>query len=146
MKVVAVMTRAPLAVVTGAAADRDPATDGPKTRLAPALPDAAARDALQRAMLADVLAAARAVPGAVVRVAVTPGGAPERLADLGVAPGHVITQRGDSLGDRERSVFADLFRRGAKQVLLVGSDLPLLTTGDSRRRVRSARGPSEARS
>lgn len=128
MKVIAVMTRAPLAVVTGTGGVPDPATAGPKTRLAPALPDPAAREALQRAMLADVLAAARAVQGAIVRVAVTPGGAPGALADLGVAPGHVITQQGDSLGDRERSVFADLFRRGARQVLIVGSDLPLLTT------------------
>ena len=130
MKVIAVMTRAPLAVVTGGgvSAGAIPATAGPKTRLAPALPDPADRDALQRAMLADVLAAARAVKGAIVRVAITPGGAPGQLADLGVAPGHLITQQGESLGDREQSLFADLFRRGAKHVLIVGSDLPSLTT------------------
>jgi rSAM/selenodomain-associated transferase 1 len=130
VKVIAVMTRAPLAAVTDGAVDGDslPPNDGPKTRLAPALPDLAAREALQRAMLADVLAAARAVPGALLRVAITPGGSAGPLADLGVAPGHVITQQGDSLGDRERSVFADLFRRGATQVLIVGSDLPFLTT------------------
>ena len=65
MKVIAVMTRAPLAVVTGGGvtAGAGPPSDGPKTRLAPALPDPADRDALQRAMLTDVLAAARAVKG-----------------------------------------------------------------------------------
>ncbi|MGV3518813.1 TIGR04282 family arsenosugar biosynthesis glycosyltransferase [Luteitalea sp.] len=132
MKVVAVMTRAPQAPVDapldGSGTVSVPAVAGPKTRLAPALPDAADREALQRAMLADVLTRARAVSGAIVRVAVTPGGSADALADLGVAPGHVLTQQGESLGDRVRGVFADLFRRGARQVLVVGSDLPLLTT------------------
>jgi uncharacterized protein len=130
VKVIAVMTRAPLATITGghAGAGASPPNEGPKTRLAPALPDPAAREALQRGMLADVLAAVRGVQGALLRVAITPGGSAGSLADLGVAPGHVITQQGDSLGDRERSVFVDLFRRGARQVLIVGSDLPLLTT------------------
>ena len=126
MKVVAVMTRAPLSATT--ALEVSFAVDGPKTRLSPVLPDADARAALQHAMLADVLAAARGVEGAVVRVVITPGAAPDALADLGVAAGQVMTQQGDSLGDRERAVFRDLFRRGARQVLLVGSDLPLLTS------------------
>ena len=125
MKVVAVMTRAP---ATGAAASDAAAVDGPKTRLAPVLPEAASRAALQRAMLADVLAAARGVVGAIVRVAVTPGADLDAFTSLGVAAGHVMTQQGDSLGDRERTVLRDLFRRGATQVLLVGSDLPLLTS------------------
>ena len=128
MKVVAVMTRAPRPLAADAPADHQAASEEPKTRLAAVLPEPAAREALQRAMLADVLAAANGVPGALVRVAVTPGGDPAALAGLGVAPGHVMTQQGDSLGDRERGIFADLFRRGAKQVLLVGSDLPLLTS------------------
>lgn len=127
MKVVVVMTRAPL----GAHGDTTPAvgTDpaGPKTRLASVMPDRAAREQLQRAMLADVLAAARAVPGVMVRLSMAPGGRADAFADLGVPPGHVTLQRGDTLGDRERAVFVDLFRRGARQVVLVGSDLPLLT-------------------
>jgi uncharacterized protein len=128
VKVVAVMTRVPVTPADAAAPGHAVTAAGIKTRLSPVLPDPAQRAALQRAMLADVLAAARAVPGAVVRVAVTPDADPKTLADVGVAPGQVMTQRGECLGDRERSVFADLFRRGAKQVLLVGSDLPLLTT------------------
>jgi uncharacterized protein len=127
VKVVVVMTRAPGSKADGAHAQHPTTIEGPKTRLAPVLPEPAAREALQRAMLADVLAAARAVPGALLRLAVTPGAPPEAFVEVGVAPGHVIAQRGESLGDRERAVFADLFRRGATQVVLVGSDIPLLT-------------------
>lgn len=126
MRVVVVMTRAPSegeSVVTVGARE----VIGPKTRLASLLPDAATREALQRACLADVVAAARAVPRSLLRIAVTPGGRPQAFAALGIPPGHVFEQRGDSLGDRERGVFADLFRRGARQVVLIGSDLPLLT-------------------
>lgn len=127
MKVVVVMTRAPHdgeSVITVGARE----AVGPKTRLAPVLPDVAQREALQRACLADVLTAARGTAGAVVRIAMTPGGDPATFGSLGVAPGHVMTQRGASLGDRERAIFADLFRRGGRHVVLVGSDLPLLTT------------------
>jgi len=127
VKVVVVMTRAPEASRADMAAAIDTSSSGPKTRLAPVIPDPVARERLQRAMLADVLAAARAVPGAIVRLAVTPGGRADAFADLGVAAGHVTVQRGDTLGERERSVFADLFRRGAKRVVLIGSDVPLLT-------------------
>ncbi|MBA2354544.1 MAG: TIGR04282 family arsenosugar biosynthesis glycosyltransferase [Acidobacteria bacterium] len=118
MKVIAVMTRAPRTSVD--------APDEIKTRLKPVLPEITSREALQRACLADVLTAARTVPGALVRVAVTRAGSERAWADLGVAPAHVLTQRGESLGERERGVFADLFRRGARQVVLVGSDVPTL--------------------
>ena len=129
MKVVVVMTRAPQRIGAPVVTVGGQAVDvGPKSRLAPVLPGREQRETLQRAFLADVLAAARGVTGALVRVAIVPGGAPERLADLGVAPGHVFEQRGETFGDRERAVFADLFRRGAKHVVLVGSDIPLLTT------------------
>lgn len=128
MKVVVVMTRAPrtdeAAVITVGV---DAVVQGPKTRLAPVLPDPAAREALQRAFLADTLATARSVPGVLVRVAIAPGGDPAAFADLGVPAGQVITQRGESLGDREQAIFADLFRRGARQVVLIGSDIPLIT-------------------
>jgi rSAM/selenodomain-associated transferase 1 len=128
VKVVAVMTRAPWSTADVAHAEQPTTRQGPKTRLAPVLPSPADRAALQRAMLADVLAAARGVAGAQLRLAVTPGAPSGAFADLGVAAGHVTLQRGESLGDRERAVFADFFRRGAAQVILVGSDVPLLTT------------------
>ena len=131
MKVVAVMTRAaaadaPTSLPAPAVPVAIPA--GPKTRLAPVVPDAAHRAALQRAMLADVIAAARAVPDAIVRLAVTPAGTPPgAFADLGILPAHVVDQKGDDLGARERALFQDVFRRGARQVVIVGSDLPLLS-------------------
>lgn len=120
MKVVAVMTRSP----------RDPGHHQPdeiKTRLSPVLPEPHQREALQRACLADVLAAARG-SGAHVRLAVTAAGAEHAWMDLGVHPAHVFTQRGESLGDRERGVFRELFRRGAREVVLLGSDVPTLTS------------------
>lgn len=129
MKVVVVMTRAPRPAGAAVAAPgvETAMPDAPKTRLAPVLPGLDEREALQRALLADVLAVARRVAGVLVRIAVTPGAAPDAFAALGVAAGHVIEQRGASLGDRERAVFEDLFRRGARQVLLIGADIPLLT-------------------
>ena len=131
MKVVAVMTRAaaadaPTSLPAPAVPVAIPA--GPKTRLAPVVPDAAHRAALQRAMLADVIAAARAVPDAIVRLAVTPAGTShEAFSDLGILPAHVVDQKGDDLGARERALFQDVFRRGARQAVIVGSDLPLLS-------------------
>jgi glycosyltransferase A (GT-A) superfamily protein (DUF2064 family) len=83
--------------------------------------------ALQRDRLADVLAAARSVPGAIVRIAVAPGGRHDAVADLEVPPGHVFEARGQSGGDHHRFAIADLFRRGAKQVVLVAGDRPRLT-------------------
>lgn len=128
MKVIVVMTRAPYAEGASVVTVGTHTIIGPKTRLAPALPDVAQREALQHAFLADVLAAARAVTVAAVRLAITPGGSPADFGDLGVAPGHVFEQRGETIGDRERHAIADLFRRGARRVVLVGSDLPLLET------------------
>ncbi len=38
----------------------------------------------------------------------------------------MLPQRGDTLGDRMRNVFADLFGRGYSSAVMVGSDLPTL--------------------
>jgi len=112
VKVVAVMVHAPRSTVTD--------TDGvPGTNLRPT------RTCTEG--ITEVLAAARGVAGAIVRVAVLPGVDPQGVLDLGVAAGQVMTPKGESQGDRERATFQDLFRRGAKQVLLVRSDQPLLT-------------------
>jgi uncharacterized protein len=117
VRVVAVMTRSP-----GAPAEAI------KTRLAPALPDPAQRRALHLACLQDTVAAARRVTGARVRVAATPEGPAEAFRDIGIEPGHVFPQQGEDLGAREREVFARLFRQGARQVVLIGSDIPTLST------------------
>ena len=127
MKVVAVMTRGPVDR-TAAGVEPHETTGGPKTRLAAVLPDPASREVLQRAMLADVLTAARGVAGAIVRLAATPPCQTDAFVDLGIPAGQLMLQRGDTLAERERALLQDLFRRGARQVLVVGSDLPLLTS------------------
>lgn len=116
MKVVVVMARA-----------LDAPADTIKTRLASALPDPAVRSALHRACVTDIVAAARRVQGVLVRIAATPDGSPESFREAGIDPGHVFPQEGDDLGARERAIFARMFRQGARQVVLVGSDIPLLT-------------------
>ena len=80
------------------------------------------------AALADVVAAARAVPGAIVRVATSPGVEGAVLAECGVLPAHVIETRGETDGDRHRFAIASLFRRGATQVVLVDGGQPRLTS------------------
>jgi len=77
--------------------------------------------------VAAVLSAARGAAGAIVRVVNPPGADPKAFAALGVSGGQVMTPPGESAGDCARAVFQDLFRRGAKRVLLVGSDGPSLT-------------------
>ena len=96
----------------------------PKTRLAGALPDEEGRRKLYAAFLTDVVAACRAVEGAVLRVAYTPDGGRRGFAAAGVGDGELMPQRGTGLGDRERGVFEDLFRNGFSPVVVIGSDLP----------------------
>ena len=116
MKVVAVMTRSPAAPASTI-----------KTRLAPVLPDPEQRRAFHAASLTDTITAARGVEGALVRVAATPDGSADDFRAVGVAPGHVFAQRGDDLGAREQAVFRHLFAHGARQVVLIGSDIPTIT-------------------
>src|SRR5690606_24549295 len=54
-------------------------------------------------------------------------GSPDAFRAVGVEPGHVFMQEGDDLGAREQAAFARMFRQGARRVILVGSDVPLLT-------------------
>ena len=113
----------------------------PKTRLAGAIPDEKDRRRLYTAFLTDVVAACRAVEGAVVRVAYTPDGGRRGFTAAGVGDGELMPQRGDGLGDRERGVFEDLFREGFPAVVVIGSDLPGLPA----ERIREALGRLAAR-
>lgn len=96
----------------------------PKTRLAGVLPDEGDRRRLYTAFLTDVVSACRTVAGVAVRVAYTPDGGRRGFAAAGVADCELLPQRGAGLGERERGVFEDLFRRGFSPVVLTGSDLP----------------------
>lgn len=80
------------------------------------------------ATLDHAVAVARTVPGAIVRVAVAPGSETAAITEAGVLPAHVIATRGDTCGDRHRFAIADLFRRGATQVVLVDSGQRHLTS------------------
>jgi rSAM/selenodomain-associated transferase 1 len=108
--VVAVLTRAPSA--------------GGKTRLFADLgrpPD----PAFLAALFLDTLDAV-ASPGVTRAVCFSP---PHAEAELkGIAPPGVLllAQRGEDLGARMRFAFDDLFLRGARSVVLVGSDVPAL--------------------
>ena len=112
--VVVVMARSPL----GARA--------PKSRLAGVLPNEADRRRLAAAFLEDVLATCRTVDRAHLRVAHTDDGGTDGFEAVGATPDQLLPQRGDSLGDRERGVFEDLFRAGFSSVVMIGADLPTL--------------------
>jgi rSAM/selenodomain-associated transferase 1 len=113
-----------------------------KTRLATALGDDGALAVYER-LLRDTLDHAEDVPDVALVLATPleagppptrgtgsaaaehPGAARDPLADRG---GHWsrLTQRGDHLGARLGSAFADLFAAGASSVVIVGSDSPAL--------------------
>jgi rSAM/selenodomain-associated transferase 1 len=109
-RVIAVLTRAPSA--------------GGKTRLFAAL-DRPADPALLEALLLDTLDGV-AVPDAVRIAAVEPGRSSDEVRRLLPPDVGVMPQADGSLGERMRAVMAQLFRRGARAVVLVGSDLPEL--------------------
>jgi rSAM/selenodomain-associated transferase 1 len=101
---------------------RAPSAAG-KTRLTGHLPvDRAC--GLREALLLDTLDAVRAV-GEAVLVSFTPE---DRHAEMAALVGSIglVAQRGVDLGQRMYHAMGDAFSRGAKNVALVGSDLPLL--------------------
>ena len=110
-RVVAVLTRAP--------------SSGGKTRLFEAL-GRAPDPRLLTALLLDTLDGA-AAPNVIRVVSVTPAATCDEVASL-VPPGvGVMPQSEGSLGERMRSTLASLFERGARAVVLIGSDLPEIT-------------------
>jgi rSAM/selenodomain-associated transferase 1 len=96
-----------------------------KTRLALVVPAAADRRALHLAFLQDEIESARKLAGIDLVVAHTPEGT-EGFESIGLEPDELIPQRGMDLGERERNVFEDLFKRGYDRVVIIGSDLPTL--------------------
>ena len=99
----------------------------PKSRLATVLfrPDDRCR--LYAAFLEDVITASTSLEGVALRVAYTPDGGTAGFEDAGVSAAQLLPQRGESLGDRERGIFEDLFAQGYSPVVVIGSDLPTLT-------------------
>ena len=110
--VVAVLTRAPSA--------------GGKSRLFAGL-GCAPDPALLQALLLDTLDAAR-LPDAVRVVCHTPAAAGAEMATLVPEGVLLLPQRSGDLGERMQAVFDDLFARRAAAVILIGSDLPELSS------------------
>jgi hypothetical protein len=103
---------------------KEPSPAMVKTRLAPAIGDAG-RQALARAFLLDAVDRLRTVPGLAVYVSYSPPDAEHRLAvDLGGTP--LFPQRGTDLGERMSNALGDLFERGHRAAILLGTDSPNL--------------------
>lgn len=109
--VVAILTRAPSA--------------GGKTRLFEAL-GRPCDPALLRALLLDTIDGAF-IPGTIRVVAFTPASAETEMRTIVPDDVVLLPQREGDLGVRMRGVFEALLGRGARAVVLVGSDLPALT-------------------
>jgi len=94
-----------------------------KTRLVPPLTcDQAAE--LSKALLADQLEHVSALRSADLYLAFAPEHAGATLASLLPSGCRMFAQRGDDLGARMESCFAELSRRGHRNLLLIGGDLP----------------------
>ena len=98
----------------------------PKTRLASVIDDETKRRRLYSAFLQDTVTACRTLEGSTLRVAFAPDGGAVGFSEVGIDDDELLTQRGDDLGQREESVFADLFAAGFTKVVMIGSDLPTL--------------------
>jgi len=96
-----------------------------KTRLVPPLTPAQAAD-FYRALLLDQLNHLRRYAGAARYVFYTPAAAGESMRQLGGGGYVYLPQSGDDLGARMQHVFTELWRRGHRNVIVVGSDLPAL--------------------
>ncbi|MGH7873306.1 MAG: TIGR04282 family arsenosugar biosynthesis glycosyltransferase [Candidatus Binatia bacterium] len=96
-----------------------------KTRLTPPLSDLQAC-ALYRALLLDQLDNLLGLSEIDLYVAFTPDDAAPLIESI-VPPGfRCFAQRGANLGVRMNQVFAELWRRGHRHLVLIGSDLPTL--------------------
>lgn len=96
-----------------------------KTRLVPPFTPGQAAD-LYRALLSDELEHLRAFAGAERYLAYAPADAEEMMRDLGGDDYRYLAQRGGDLGARMNQVFGDLWQRGHRNIVLIGSDLPAL--------------------
>jgi rSAM/selenodomain-associated transferase 1 len=96
-----------------------------KTRLVPPLTFAEAAE-LAHVLLTDQLENLASFSAAQLFLAYTPLSAADFFAAL-IPPGaSCFCQRGDSLGERMRHAFENLFARDFQRVILIGGDLPAL--------------------
>ena len=96
-----------------------------KTRLAPPLTHEQAAK-FYNALLADQLEQLKNIDGVARYLAYTPIEAAMFMRELGGDAYAYIAQSGGDLGQRMDQLFADLWRLGQRNVVLIGSDLPAL--------------------
>lgn len=94
-----------------------------KTRLVPPLTEAQAVE-LYGALLLDQLEHLCGLEDVEFYLAYTPDEAAPLMKSLAFDRFHCFAQQGEDLGARMRQVFDELWRRGHRQVVLIGSDLP----------------------
>ena len=94
-----------------------------KTRLVPPLTQEQAAE-LYHALLSDQLEHLTALEGADLYVAFDPSDAMPLIANIAPAGYRCFAQRGGDLGERMNEVFAELWQRGHRNLILIGSDLP----------------------
>ena len=96
-----------------------------KTRLCPPLTPAQAAE-LARCFLTDTVERACSLSDVQVYIAFTPPDSESLFRLLLPFSVEYIPQRGNSLGERELNVFHDLQQQGARNIVLIGSDIPTL--------------------
>ena len=96
-----------------------------KTRLVPPFTQEQAAD-LYRALLLDQLEHLSELTVADLYLVYTPEDSAPLMKQLAPPNFHCLAQRGDDLGERMNFAFSDLWERGHRRVVLIGSDLPAL--------------------
>jgi uncharacterized protein len=96
-----------------------------KTRMVPPLTHEQAAE-LSRSLLLDQLDHLTELADVDLYVAFTPVEAKSLMEGVVPASFQCFHQRGDDLGERMYEVFAELWRRGHRNLILIGSDLPVV--------------------
>lgn len=94
-----------------------------KSRLVPALSAEEAAD-LARALLLDQLGHLQSFAGADLYLAFAPAESESLMRQLAPRRYHCFPQAGHDLGQRMQAIFAKLFDRGYRRIVLIGGDLP----------------------
>ena len=94
-----------------------------KTRMVPPLTQKQAA-ALYRAILRDQLEHLTRLAAIDLYVAFTPDDAAALMKSVVPAAFECFPQRGEDLGERMQEIFAELWRRGHRNLVLIGSDVP----------------------
>jgi uncharacterized protein len=120
-----------------------PRTGSVKTRLSPSLPP---RDAasLYACLLEDVAEEMARIRGVGRCLAFSPAGAGRRFRGGVFAAFRPVPQRGKDLGERMAHAMDAAFSRGARRVVLIGSDCPALSAGRVRDAFRELRDGAAA--